>query len=518
MPAPSSNILHASPYPNTLEAEPNDTPENATPVASLPAALNGIIDHKGDVDCFRFHVEKGQVWHVRTFAGALGTPLDPKVWIRSAASKSGANEVEKDDSTLAERDFMHTSGRWRVRDQFDPSFIFTPQNTGDYILGIEDTRGLGGPDYVYRIEIEPVHPTVVAYMSPLGQYNAQYSYRNEIHAGSRLTRNITIGGTQGTSLKGEYELEAIGLPKGVTMIAPKFSANATTMPVQFVAAPDAELKPALIEIRAHPADKSIKTDFATTQGITFIDRGNSAAWHYVTVDRIAVAVTQAAPYSLELVQPEIALVQNGELSLQIKIQRQKDFKGPVELKVGWLPSGVTGEPSVSIPADASESKFTLQASAKAPPGAFKISLNGSSKEGDTTYGVGNSRVSTGFIDLKVSEPYLTVVVKRASVERGKTGTILCELKQNKAFPGEATATLKRLPHGVNIVEPFPKISAQDTKAEFHIEATNDALVGLYKDIFCEVTVTENGQSIRQQTGSGILRVDPNKGVKPVSAN
>jgi hypothetical protein len=47
---------------------------------------------------------------------------------------------------------------------------------------------------------------------------------------------------------------------------------------------------------------------------------------------------------------------------------------------------------------------------------------------------------------------------------------------------------------------------------FQIASDADALMGLYKDISCEVTVRENGQSVKQQTGSGVLRVDPARNV------
>jgi hypothetical protein len=40
-----------------------------------------------------------------------------------------------------------------------------------------------------------------------------------------------------------------------------------------------------------------------------------------------------------------------------------------------------------------------------------------------------------------------------------------------------------------------------------VEADPDALAGLYRGINCEIAITEGGQTIRQHTGSGTLRVD-----------
>jgi hypothetical protein len=38
------------------------------------------------------------------------------------------------------------------------------------------------------------------------------------------------------------------------------------------------------------------------------------------------------------------------------------------------------------------------------------------------------------------------------------------------------------------------------------------LLGLYKDVACEITIVEDGQSIKQHSGSGVLRVDPARGL------
>lgn len=513
---PTANTLRVSSFPNTFEVEPNDTPATATPVSTLPAAFNGIIEKPGDIDCFRFHAEKGANWRVRVYARGLGSPLDSKIWIRPANSNS--NELEKDDSTMAERDHLQSNNKWRSAELLDPSAMFTPRATGDYVLGIEDTRGQGGADFVYRIEIEAAHERLETQLASTNTYMYQYFLRLDLPQANRFTRNITLAGTLGTILKGDYELEAVGLPKGVTIVAPLFNKDHLTLPVQFIVEPTVKPQAGLMELRAHPVDKSIHIDSGSTQAMSFIDKRAGYAWHYLFLDKIAFAVTEAAPYSIEVTQPNVALVQNGELALEIHVHRTSDFKGPIEVQTDWLPNGVTRESGVTIPAGTDTGKLTFQASSKAPPGSYKVAIAASTLDGDRESGTGCVRVSSAFVDLRISEPYLSVTIPRASVERGQRGKIVCELKQNKAFPGEAVCALKRLPHGVTVVEPLPKITAQDKTVTFQIDAAPEALVGLYKEIFCEVTLIENGQSIRQQSGSGVLRVDPTRGVKAAKAD
>ncbi len=510
---PTANVMRVCNYANVNEVEPNDLIANATPLTGeLPAAFNGIIEKDGDVDCFRFKVEKGKQWRVRVYARSLGTAVDPKVWIRPLSNgQEGGNEIEKDDATLAERGFFHANNSWHPKDMLDPSFIFNPQKAGDYVLGVEDTRGQGGPAYVYRVEIEHLENRAVSFMPNLGNNSHyQYNFHIDIPQGARLTRTINLAAVPGTDFKGEMELEAVNLPKGVTMVAPKFK-TFTTLPVQFIAAPDAELSGTLGELRIKPVDPKADLKSGSAQGIAYLDRRNGYGWHFVFVDKLAFAVTQAAPYSVELVQPEASLVQNAELALMVKIKRKEGFNAPVEIQPDWLPNGVSKESSVTIPAGQSEGKFVIHAENRAAVGTYGISMTAFTRGRDSqaySLGLGAMKVSTNFVDLNVSSPYLTVVIKRAAVERGQRGQIVCELKINKQFSGKASAVLKRLPNGIKLIEPLPQIAATDTKAVFDIEASPDALVGQYKEIFCEVIVTENGQAIRQQTGSGILRIDP----------
>ena len=140
----------------------------------------------------------------------------------------------------------------------------------------------------------------------------------------------------------------------------------------------------------------------------------------------------------------------------------------------------------------------------------QLALNASTTGGDAFSGVGRVRVSSPFVKVNVAEPYFTVTLQRASVEKGQVGTITGLVKHNVGFEGKAQLSLKRLPNGVKLHGKPPEIRAGEDKVFFEVEASADALAGLYKEITCEVTVKEKGQAVKQQTGSGVLRVDPAK--------
>jgi hypothetical protein len=255
----------------------------------------------------------------------------------------------------------------------------------------------------------------------------------------------------------------------------------------------------------------VKLDSATRQAIALYNHPGEYPWHYVFLDKFALAVTKPAPFTISMEQPPIPLSRSGEMLLKVKVNRQPDFKEPVELQADWLPAGVQSGGSITVPADKSEGEVKIQANAKAEPGTYQIAINASTTQGgDGFSGFGRVRISTPFTKIEVSEPYLSIDLRRSSVERGKRGEIIGAIKENKPLPGSALVSLLRLPKGVTLVGKPPEIKSGDKEVVFEVQASNDALLGMYKEIACEVTVTDKGQAIHQQTGSGILRVDPAK--------
>jgi len=73
-----------------IEREPNDQPQEATPIKT-PAAVGGRLVTKsgggGDVDLFAFESSGGQSWVIETSAAGRGSPADTKVEVLDAQGK-----------------------------------------------------------------------------------------------------------------------------------------------------------------------------------------------------------------------------------------------------------------------------------------------------------------------------------------------------------------------------------------------------------------------------------------------
>ncbi len=512
--APSGLPMRVSTHPNMLESEPNDAPEKARTFA-IPAALNGVIGSDGDVDVWQFHAEKGKAIDFRVFARSLGTPLDPRVWIRPARGGSGSDRalLEADDASMSERGYF--SQTISAKDTLDPAVTFVAKESGDYVLGIEDTRGLGGPSYVYRVEVQPHRDSVCVYPGrPTRPASYDWTTREavlQIPRGGRWTATMHVGEGLGTQFGADsFRLEAVGLPPGVTMEAPVITPSKTgkEVPVQFTAAPDAKPGVSFVQILARPVNPERQMDAHCQRGFVFSNRRGGLGWMPVWIESFPVAVVEECPFRLELEAPTLGLVRAGELDLHVKIHRQKGWNEPLQIKLDYLPPGVVQGVPVDVAAGQTEAKVALKASPDATLNNWKICVSGTSLDGNAILGSGCRLSSSPLVALPVTQPFVNLEFQRASVRRGNAGEITASLKHIKPFTGSARASLVGLPAGVKLLEPFPQITPRDKTCTFRIGVDNDALLGQYKEIRAEIAVQEGDQLVRQQTGAGVLRVDP----------
>ncbi len=532
IPAPTPNTLRVSPFDNVLEAELNDSEDaiKSQSAASLPIAFNGIIEKSGDVDCFRFTAKKGERFKVRCLANALGSPLDPTIWIKQVGAKG--NPQRATDSRPNQLGYPPFGGM--NRDTLDPILDFTAAADGEYVLGVEDDRGNGGADFVYRVEISPESDAVYVYIPQDGEAAFQPQSRQSVSipSGGRYNTQLSIFNSN-RPFNGDLELVAIGLPDGVTMHAPRVTPAMPRVPVVFEAAADAKLQGKFIEIVARPvrgaglqpASDKTKDDGQVEnlphlvsgfrQSIPMSASGNNDYYVFNTFEKLAIAVTEPAPFSIEVEEPKSALVQNGEISLKFKIVRAEGFDEPVSVAMEWKPNGVSTGTPITIRTEKPEGEYLLGAARNATAGSYQVTLSAVSGAQRPAYRDGANRtyVSTKAFKLLVAEPHIDAKFNRASIERGKTASLTVKLNHLKPFEGKAKATLARLPRGVELVEPFREITAEDKEVTFTLKATDECLTGGYQGITLDLTVTEEGQAVRQLSGYGTLRIDAERGVK-----
>lgn len=512
--APSPNLLRVSPFPNVLEVEPNDTPETTSASAvSLPAAFNGVINKPGDVDCFRFTAKKGEQFTFHALANALGSPVDPVLWIRPVGGR--ANTVLRSADSRPNQLGLAPAGGLN-RETHDPVLEFTAPADGEYIVGIENERGEGGDDYVYRIEARPEENAVYTYIAPEpeNQFLPQLRQSISVAPGNRTTVQVAVFSTN-RPYNGELELVGVNLPKGVTVHAPKFTPGLTRVPVVFEASADAKPQGALIDLIVRPVGGKESLVSGYRQTILMNAYGNNDYYLHTKIDKLALAVTDPAPFRIEVDEPKSSLVQNGEMTLQFKVHRREGFTGSVTVQMDWKPTGISTATPITLEPNQTEGSYLIGASRNAAAGAHQVTLTAMTGGGRRGYTDGESRtyVASQPFKVTIAEPHIDARIARTSIERGKTATLVCKLNHLQPISGKAKATLARLPRGIELVEPLREITSDDKEVSFTLRATSDALVGNYQGIVLDVTVIENGQPVRQLSGSGMLRVDVERGGK-----
>ena len=510
---PSSLILRASDArPNVMEELPKTHRWPLAPdSSSFGFALNGIITKRGEEDVFAFAAKKGQRFKITVFARTLGSPLDPTIWIR----KRGDSKilVTADDARWKDRDKPVIPRGLQRPELLDPAIVFTAPAEGKYEIGIRDMRGLGGERFVYRVEFD--EPDDVIHTHTVSMANDRFEINRTagfiVPRGNRWTINIHLAQGLGNRYAGKFALAADGLPDGVRMIAPIVPNSTNVIPVQFEA--DADVKPQAFRFTIGAVSMPNRGLPSILHGssqayIPFINHSGGRAWHHVHLKEYALAVTDPAPFSLELEQPRIPISQAGELRLKVRVHRRKGFDEPVDIAPDWLPAGISSGGVMRVPAGKSTVEYPLSASRRAREGDWKIAMNGTTTRGLAYSGVGRIRVSSKFVKLKTVRPFVRFKFLPAAVRRNGVSTLTCNVTQRRKFTGVATAKLLGLPKGVSVVEPAPTLKPGQKTMQFQLKASRTALLGQYRQLRCELTFVDGGQSVRQLTESGVLRVDP----------
>lgn len=489
---PTPMPFRLSPLDNHMEQEPNNSFVEM-PALTLPHAINGIISEPDDIDYFKFTSKKDQVWHIECYARRVGSGLDAVINVFDGAKKHlvGNDDVRKSDSYIR----------------------FQAPADGDYYVRVYDHLKRGQPDFVYRLELSPATPKL-----DLGiQRVDRYSQQRQTIAVPQGSRFAALVNATRTDFGGEIELLGDNLPPGIKMVAPPMRANLNLMPVVFEADESAPLSGGLIEFRGQ--SKLNETTTVTGSFSNFADfvlgQPNNAVYYGCTVDKLGFAVIEKLPFKLELIQPKVPLVRNGQMAVKIVAQRDEGFDAAINLQFPFRSPGVGTTYQITIPKGASEITYPLNANAGAQIGKWPMVVIGNSAFKGTAW------TSTQMAELEIAEPFVTAELPRVSIEQGESTQLICKLNQLKPFEGEATAEIIGIP--ANIVIDTPKKFTKETaELVFNVQTNEKSPIGKHGGLFCQVTITQNGEPIVSRAGNALLQINKPKpppvvATKPESA-
>lgn len=483
---PSGHPVRISPHPNALEAEPNEGFDTATVVSTFPAAFNGILQEPGDVDVFRFTAKAGQVFDVECFGRRIRSPIDPVMNLYKA---TGEGITGNDDSRGPDSYF-----RWQV-----------PAD-GDYAIRVADHLNRGGPQFVYRIEFQEVKPSLNVGIPRVARYSQS---RQQVYV-PRGNRYATLISAERVNFGGELVIEGLQLPAGISIVAQPMPANLNVMPVVFEASPDAPLAGALVDFRMKPTDPNLGFFGEFSNRADFVIAGpGQSLYVWKDVNRLPVAVVNELPFQLEIVQPNVPIVRNGQMMLKVVAKKKEGWDEAISVQFPFRPPGIGANSEISIPKGQTEALYQINADGNAALGKWPVYVLGSSNINGAAW------ASSQMASLEVAEPYVGLALQRGSVEQGKETEIAVEVQVLKELKAPAQAVLLGLPHKVT-AEPL-QINPDTRELVFKIITAADSPEGNHKNVFCQVTVTENSEQIvHARLGNTELRIDKPLPPKPAA--
>lgn len=482
--APSANAFRVGNLNNVLEVEPNNALAEGTAGSDAPLAMNGVISQKGDIDCFKFTAKKGQVLDVRVYGRVLGSPLDS---VLNVYRVGGAHVGGNDDSGGP-----------------DSYLRITAPEDDTYVVHVYDHLNQGGADYVYRVEVTPVVPVLTLGVSERSQF---VDIVAPVAQGNRIAFLVNASRAD---FGGDLNLEFKDLPPGVTVETLPMLANRGDVPVLLSAAPDAPLGGALVDIIGRHADPNTKIEGHLRQRTSLIrGQNNIEVWNQYS-ERLATAVTQEAPFTIQIVEPKVPLVRDGAMNLKIVATRKGDFKAPIAVQMLYNPPGVGSSGAIAIPEGQTEAIIPLTANGSAEINKWKIAVLG-----DATVGDGPVTVASQLATLEVAEPFLAFNFTAATTEQGKPTEVVIKVEKRRDFEGAAQVELLGLP---NEVTTQPKeITKDSTELVFPVSTTANSPAGKHKTVICRAIITANGEPILHTLGTGELRIDTPLPAKPAEA-
>lgn len=154
--------------------------------ASLPVLICGRLEAEGSRDRFRVKGEPGSTVALRVEARVFSSPLDPVVRVENS---SGEELAEQDDS-----------GRSR-----DPELTVKVPDDGILVVEMRDLHKLGGPRFLYRVEVREPAPEVAL------------SVESDNVVGSKeKPPTIPVVVDRRGGFKDRVTISVEGLPEGVT--------------------------------------------------------------------------------------------------------------------------------------------------------------------------------------------------------------------------------------------------------------------------------------------------------------
>ena len=494
---PSPLPFRISSFPNIVEPNVPSTPVDA------PCALNGTIGKQSEIDTYRFRSPLTGLLSVEVFASQFGSLLDSVIDITNS---SGQIVAQSDDL-----------------DSLDSKAEFLAVEGEVYTVSIRDKRKKHGDLYVYRIEVTSSKPSLAVFL-PRRDKLSQVRQVLEVPAGNRV---VGFLGIRKDNVDAPIELRMADLPPGLHYNASKEQAGSFVIPVVLEASQSAVEGATLANIYAGHGDERIAT---FEQFVDLVTGPADALFQGIAVNKLAIAVTKANPFKVELKSPTVQLPVDGTLGIRVVVEREANFSSPIDVSFPHLPEWIEAPAKVQIGPNETTGVFKITSMPFAEPLEWNLvaeAMVGVANKNDSMSQIGASMatptkaspldypaVSSSLHSLRIAPSPVRGTMQAIAAEQGLSREVVCEVAFESAVPKSMVAILEGLPN--RVVAESVKIDATTKQIRFQLKLAADAPIGTFDSIFCRLQGEIDGQEISyciarntklQVSAPGVSRMD-----------
>jgi hypothetical protein len=225
-------VLHIPGFENLLTLPIGSGPEIPAPPNAPgdqirpPFAVTACLSKPDEIDRFTFLAKKGERLLFQVQANSFGFPLYP--WLR--VEDVDGKELEKPNNNNINN---------------DPELKWAAPADGVFVAAVGNVLHRGGPDCLYRLEVQRAAPSVKAIVS-----------KNAFTIEPGKTNEIKISVTQLNGFQSKLTILAKGLPAGITAEPVDVTDKGGETTLKLAAAADATPFSAPIQMRVSAAELS----------------------------------------------------------------------------------------------------------------------------------------------------------------------------------------------------------------------------------------------------------------------
>jgi hypothetical protein len=333
----------------TVEQEPNHTPETANPIA-VPGGVSARFGEKSDTDHFKFAAKKGQKLVIQALTFEVNAPTE--VYLRVLDAK-GAELAKSNPQQIGTR------------------VEFTAPADGEFVIACEHTNYLSGPNEVYHLSVKPLTADF-AVTVPFD--------RIDVPAGGIGLLPIT-GLTKLNGFNAAVDVEFIGDGISGKTTIPATANPQPATPLYLPLTAKAGLKPGVVVGRLRAT--AVVDGKAVSRTVDLLETVKGSLANMPTPPNevrtaFAVAVLPEPPFTLDVALDKLSVEKGGVLKGKVIVKLADKFDAEIAMAAVSVPANVAPK-LVPIKKGEPEAVVELSVPASVAVGPGTIILKGTAK-------------------------------------------------------------------------------------------------------------------------------------------